>query len=88
MATYQSCTYDYITKDEIKQYLIEHEEIMYNIAVSLIGCVVRKKGNKPFKSTFKHATVTGVVRNPHTNKWAVTFLEDDSCVEVNRLTKI
>ncbi len=42
---------------------------------------VRKKSNKPFKSGFQINTIKGTAINPHTNKPAFIFVEDDSIVD-------
>lgn len=46
-----------------------------------VGKKVYKTSDKPFKSTFKIATVKGITINPWTNRPAFTFEEDDSIVE-------
>lgn len=50
-------------------------------AQEMIGKQVYKKSGKPFKSTEKVNTVSGVTVNPNTNKKAFTFDEDDSIVD-------
>lgn len=42
---------------------------------------VKKKSNKPFKSKRLVNTVKGECINPHSNKEAYTFFEDDSIVD-------
>lgn len=49
--------------------------------VAMIGKRVTKLSLRPFKSTHKINTVTGIATNPHTNKMAFTFAEDDSVVD-------
>lgn len=66
-------------RDQIKDYST------WQYALGLIGTVVQKTSNKPFKSTFLKNTVTGVVRNPHTHLWGLTFKEDDSVVDVKQI---
>ncbi len=48
----------------------------------VIGEPVRKRSKKPFKSGNIINTVFGVTINPHSNKVAFTFYEDDSVVDV------
>ncbi len=48
---------------------------------SWIGLKVEKKSGKPFKSTYKFATVKSITVNPNSNKPAFTFFEDDSIVD-------
>ena len=47
-----------------------------------IGKQVRKRSKKPFKSGNTINTVFGVTVNPHSNRVAFTFYEDDSVVDV------
>lgn len=59
-----------------------------------IGDCVRKKSNKPFKSTYKIATVTKIVVMDElsTIKGRIVhgcmFAEDNSIVEIDKLTLI
>lgn len=57
------------------------EKVSEGIAKACIGLQVWKKSKKPFKSGNKVNTVSGVTVNPHTNKTAFTFKEDDSTVD-------
>lgn len=66
----------------------EQDYEMYCEGVQNIGKVVRKCTNRPFQSTLKTATVTGITRNRYTKLWSYTFKEDDSAVEVFRCTLI
>ena len=45
-----------------------------------IGKKVVKKSERPFKSSFKHNTVKGIIIHPILNKPAFIFEEDDSFV--------
>jgi len=60
-----------------------HQLLMDSVinAQEMIGKRVYKKSGKPFKSTEKVNTVSGVTINPNTNKKAFTFEEDDSIVD-------
>lgn len=69
----------------MKHYDVEADLITFRAGVELIGKQVQKRSNKPFKSTNKINTVLNVIRNPNTHRWAVTFNEDDSCVDVKQL---
>ena len=53
-------------------------------ADNCIGKKVRKKSDRPFKSTFKKNTVKGVIPHPKLEVECFTFEEDDSFVEVRR----
>lgn len=44
--------------------------------------LVAKKSGKAFKSGRRVNTVTGTTTNPHTDKPAYTFAEDDSVVDI------
>lgn len=48
-----------------------------------VGCQVMKISKKPFKSKGLYNTVSGVTTNPHTNRSAFTFEEDDSIVDAH-----
>ena len=50
---------------------------------SAIGQQVYKTSGKPFKSKEVYNTVSGVTINPHTNRKAFTFVEDDSVVDAH-----
>ncbi|AQW89003.1 hypothetical protein pEaSNUABM50_00500 [Erwinia phage pEa_SNUABM_50] len=52
---------------------------------SMVGSKVVKRSGRPFKSQLKCNTCTGIVRNPHTHLWALTFADDDSIVDVKQL---
>lgn len=53
-----------------------------NLLKENIGKIVIKKSGCPFKSTFKKNTVKEVVKHPILNdRYAYTFIEDDSFVE-------
>ena len=47
-----------------------------------VGTRIRKKSKKPFKSKNVWNTVTCVTTNPHTNRVAFAFEEDESIVDV------
>ncbi len=49
-----------------------------------VGQRVNKKSGKPFKSTFKIATVKGTVDHPITKRLCFIFNEDDSFVECGK----
>lgn len=70
---------------EIKPRLVLQDVEHYNLGLSMQGMKVCKISGRPFKSTLKVNTCTGVVRNKHTHLWALTFAEDDSTVEVRML---
>jgi hypothetical protein len=53
-----------------------------------IGMKTQKRSNKPFKSGNKINTITGVTMNPNTNKYAFTFEEDDSIVDIRQCVLI
>lgn len=52
-----------------------------------VGDTVIKKSRKPFKSGEKVATVKAVTVNPHTNRTAFSFIEDDSIVDAHQCQK-
>lgn len=54
----------------------------------LIGDRVLKTSGKPFKSGRKINTVRGFEVNPHTNKPAINFVEDDSFVDFHQCQKV
>lgn len=62
------------------------DEVDLIMATAMVGLNVHKKSKRPFKSGQKNATVNGIIRHPITERWAVTFEEDDSHVEVKQLT--
>lgn len=72
-------------KATIAQRHIDSDKEMWDTASKLIGVVVRKKSNNPFKSGEKYNTVKSVVRNPYTHQWAVSFIEDESVVDVKQI---
>lgn len=74
-------------KDKMPQRLVNEDLEHYNLGIIMIGKKVEKRSGRPFKSTLKVNTCTGIVRNEHTNLWALTFEEDCSTVEV-RMIKI
>jgi len=49
-----------------------------------VGKRVKKKSNRPFKSTFYINTVKGLTNHPILNIPAYTFVEDDTYVECRR----
>jgi hypothetical protein len=51
---------------------------------NMIGQVVVKRSNKPFKSKSKENTIKGITTNEQTQRIAFTFEEDDSNVECFR----
>lgn len=64
---------------------ILYEDLMNMNYDSLVGKVVTKRSNRPFKSGEKEATVTGITINPYSGKQACTFKEDDSVVDCYQL---
>ena len=52
------------------------------------GDKVKKKSNKPFKSSKKINTIKSIKTNSHTGNPAASFLEDDSVVDLRTLTQI
>lgn len=77
-----------LTVAETKRMNLRHvrtDYSMWEYACSMIGKKVLKHSGKPFKSTLKTNTCTGIIRNPNTNLWALTFAEDDSVVDVKQL---
>lgn len=54
----------------------------------LIGLVVRKKSNRPFKSGNKIGTVKAIKEHSVTGHTAFIMLEDDSEVEAFRCVKL
>ncbi len=48
---------------------------------SLVGKSVIKVSGKPFKSGLKANVVRAVTVNPHTDRLAFTFFDDDSIVD-------
>lgn len=54
----------------------------------LIGKLVRKSSNKPFKSGEKVNTVKGIATNEQTQRPAFIFEEDDSNVECWRCVEV
>jgi hypothetical protein len=53
-----------------------------------VGDKVMKKSRKPFKSGEKFATVKGVTVNPHTNRTAFSFIEDNSVVDAHQCKRV
>jgi hypothetical protein len=59
-----------------------------------IGDTVRKKSNKPFKSSYKLANVSSIVEMNDLSMikdkivYGCTFVEDSSTVEIEKLTVI
>jgi len=49
-----------------------------------IGMKAKKKSKKPFKSGEKINTIKGFTINPFTDKYAFTFCEDDSFVDIKQ----
>lgn len=72
-------------QSKMRKHHIENDYEDYVIAHSLVGFDVVKRSGKPFKSTSKVNTAKGVTRNPNTNKWGLTFEQDDSIVDVTHL---
>jgi len=64
---------------------LDTDEETYNTGMEFIGSIVCKRSLNKFKSGEVFNTVTGVVRNPYTMRWAFTFEEDDSCVEIKQI---
>ena len=55
------------------------------IDLSQYNVKVVKKSGKPFKSKLKINTVKAIVTNPQSNKYAYSFKEDDSVVNIELL---
>lgn len=53
-----------------------------------VGMKVVKRSRKPFKSGSKMNTIVGVTVNPNTGKYAWTFEEDDSFVDIRQCIPI
>lgn len=60
-------------------------EGMDNYTDASVGKKVQKVSGKPFKSTFQQNTVKYATVNPHTNKIAFGFEEDDSIVDIEQI---
>lgn len=60
---------------------VQKDYEMFLLSTSMIGHKVVKRSKKKFKSDSTVNTVRGVIRNPNSLCWAVTFEEDDSCVD-------
>lgn len=71
---------------KMKSYHLITDTEAWLTGTTYIGLKVRKRSNKPFKSGEKVNTVKDVIRNPNTQLWAVSFLEDDSVVDVKQVT--
>lgn len=72
-------------KAKVKSYHISTDKNTFDEAILMVGKKVVKRSNRPFKSELKVNTATGVVRNPNTHLWALTFVEDESVVDVKQL---
>ncbi len=70
---------------KIKKYNVDSDYESYQRAHSMIGFKVIKGSKRPFKSTLIVNTCKGVIRNPYTNLWGITFEEDDSIVDVKQV---
>lgn len=58
------------------------------IVIEPIGTVIVKISGRPFKSSFKQATVKGYIIHPKTKRQCYTFEEDDTYVECLRCIKL
>lgn len=70
---------------KVKNYNVDSDYESYKRAQSMIGSKVIKSSKRPFKSTLIVNTCNGVIRNPYTNLWGITFEEDDSIVDVKQV---
>lgn len=70
---------------KVKKYNVDSDYESYKLAQSMIGNKVIKSSKRPFKSTFIVNTCNGVIRNPYTNLWGITFEEDNSIVDVKQV---
>lgn len=62
--------------------MLEHIKEMYK---KYIGQKVEKTSHRPFKSQLRKNTVKEVVRHPYLKeRFAFTFEEDDSVVEISK----
>ena len=88
MNKYKSLTDEEILlmKTKHKQFFIDDDKNTFDYGCSCIGKKVKKKSNRPFKSTNKINTIKGVLRNNNTKLWAFSFVEDDSCVDIKQIT--
>lgn len=53
-----------------------------------VGDKVQKKSRKPFKSGEKIGTVKSITINPHSNRTAFSFIEDESIVDAYQCLKV
>lgn len=67
----------------MKRHHLDNDLNEFNHAVSLLNQKVQKKSKRPFKSTLTVNTVRGILRNKNTGRWAVLFVEDQSCVDAH-----
>ena len=51
---------------------------------NMLSKKVVKISGRPFKSGDRTATTVDMVKNPHSERWAFTFEEDDSFVDCGR----
>lgn len=61
---------------------------MLNHYKTMVGAVVHKNTNKPFKSRLRYNTVKGLAKNEQTGIMGFLFEEDDSIVECWRCIEV